>query len=438
MRWRLRYLMFAVSAAMLLIGWTISQRVTPAQGETVTALPADADEVYVPAGQFAMGCSNDLSSVKCDNDAKPIHLVYLDDFFIDRTEVSNADYAACVDAGKCRPPLDDESVTRDPYYGNPAYDDYPVIHVDWWQASGYCAWRGKRLPTEAEWEKAARGTDMRLFPWGNREPDCEQANIALLSGHRCVGDTTPVESYPDGASPYGAINMVGNVREWVNDLYKQYYYSTSPYYNPQGPDYTDKNEHLVRGGSWDDHTDVGSNVWVRIDEANIYYTEAIGFRCARDVVVRPTPTPSPTLTPTPVPSDAGSIGPKGGSLWISYPDHLTVLHVPSDTLTAELDLTVTYTKTRPGGQLHGMDHFFVVSGETFTEPVTLLLGFKNAGGIIAGTADLYRLEAGSWVTNGITLREQSSGHVLAQIEQPGLFGILGQTNRTYLPITIRQ
>jgi formylglycine-generating enzyme required for sulfatase activity len=438
---RTPYSLLIVGVLSALLVWALTLPTGPAQSALVDTAPAmsspTAEEVYVPAGPFARGCSLDFSSVKCDGDARPIHLVYVDAFYIDRTEVSNEKYAECVAAGGCRPPMAIHSNTRPDYYTNPAYRNYPVMHVDWDRAAVYCNWRGQRLPTEAEWEKAARGTDLRLFPWGDGIPDCQMANIAMLDSRSCRGDTTPVDSFPHGASPYGAINMVGNLREWVNDLYETFYYRGTPYYNPQGPEQTDKGEGLVRGGSWADHIDGASNNWARTDESGIYHMEAIGFRCARSAPVAPTPTPTPTPSPTPLPSDVAVVGPQGGMVWIARPGHLTALHVPAGSLASERQLTVTYMQPRPVGDLGGMDHFFTVGEAQFTAPAALLLGFRSSSGIVPGTAGLYRLDGGTWVTSDITVAEQSASHMLAWITQPGTYGILGETNRIYLPVAMR-
>ena len=197
--------------------------------------PIDAVMVTVPAGDFTMGSN--------DDDSKPAHQVYLNAFSIDKYEVTNAQYKQCVDAGKCSPPAKSESRTRNWYYGVPKYNNYPVIYVSWDDAKRYCAWAGKRLPTEAEWEKAARGTDGRIYPWGNSF-DARKLN----SSEGGKGDTTAVGSYPDGASPYGALDMAGNVSEWVADRYDENYYANSPRNNPPGP--SSGLGHVQRGGDW--------------------------------------------------------------------------------------------------------------------------------------------------------------------------------------------
>ena len=238
-------------------------------GETRTRSADGMVEVYVPAGVFSMG-SNDGHS-----DERPVHKVYLDGFWIDRTEVTNGMYAKCVSAGACTAPSSRKSYTRGSYYGNSAYEDYPVIFVDWHQANAYCAWAGARLPSEAEWEKAARGEDGRAYPWGDGSPSCSLANY---SG--CKGDTTEAGSLPDGASPYGALDLAGNVWEWVADWYdRDYYSSQTEWRNPAGP--SSGSRRVLRGGSWDDHGNI-LRASSRSRYAPVFTSyDGLGFRCAR-------------------------------------------------------------------------------------------------------------------------------------------------------------
>jgi formylglycine-generating enzyme required for sulfatase activity len=223
--------------------------------------------VYVPKGEFTMG-----DNVSSDS---PVHTVYLDAFWIDQTEVTNKQYKACVDAGMCELPSSTSSSTHPSYYGNPEFDDFPVIHVNWDKANRYCeVWMGGDLPTEAQWEKAARGTDARIYPWGNDLPIMDLLNFA-----NNIGDTTVVKNYPNTTSFYGTYDMAGNVWEWVNDRYGDtYYQSSTSLNNPLGPE--SGQYRVKRGGAWNYNYD-----FVRLSSRfKNYQSEAdfsIGFRCAR-------------------------------------------------------------------------------------------------------------------------------------------------------------
>ena len=218
--------------------------------------------VYVPAGEFTIGSEGG------DSDEQPIHEVYLNAYWIDKYEVTNGQYAQCVAAGSCSAPGSTGSYTRSSYYGNSQYEDYPVIYVSWYDAEDYCTWAGGRLPSEAEWEKAARGTDERVYPWGDVSPTSQLVNYNTR-------DTKTVGSYPDGASPYGALDMAGNVWEWVADWYGSY--SSGVVSNPQGPSTGDYR--ILRGGSWGNYVE-----GLRASDRDGYYPDYsgyyYGFRCA--------------------------------------------------------------------------------------------------------------------------------------------------------------
>jgi len=262
-----------------------------------------AQMVFVPEGEFVMGSSLEMSrdakklceSSKGDSaraackaaaftDERPAHRVALDAFWIDRTEVTNRQYASCVQAGVCDPPLLNSSFSRTSYYGDPAYDDFPVLNVLWDMAAGYCAWAQARLPTEAEWEYAARGPEDRVYPWGNdfdgsRLNYCD-VNCPLLedpSHNDGYADTSPVGAFASGASWVGAVDMVGNVREWVNDWLGVY--PSGETINPTGP--ATGESKIPRGGSWyDTPDDVRSTN--RGGELLDYWRDNLGFRCVQD------------------------------------------------------------------------------------------------------------------------------------------------------------
>jgi len=263
---------------------------TPGIGSTWTSPMDKMEMVYVPAGSFLMGSSD--ADPLATSEEKPQHSVTLDAFWIDRTEVTQRMYRLCVDAHACGEPTIIDSATRFPYWGDPEgrYEIYPVIHVNWNMAQTYCEWAGRRLPTEAEWEKAARGTDGRLYPWGNDPPNHDLANYDSY-----FGDTLNVGRYPKGASPYGAVDMAGNVDEWVSDWYSATYYEDSPAANPTGPDSGEKK--VLRGGNWYQSKYNGSADLLRAAQRGRFLPampafpddqvglasafDNIGFRCAR-------------------------------------------------------------------------------------------------------------------------------------------------------------
>ena len=221
-------------------------------GVTPTGLPAKTTlhgvpMVLIPAGTFIMGSDAADSYPK----ERPAHEIYLDSYYIDLTEVTNLYYIQCVQEGPCTPPINVNSVNHPSYYSTQfdTYHDYPVINVSWTQSEQYCEWRGGRLPTEAQWEKAARwdqatGTS-RTFPW-----DGLILNDTRTDYGSHLGETTKVGSYPRGASPYGVLDMAGNVAEWVYDWYQDDYYEHSPHDNPLGPD--TGTAKVYRGGSYED------------------------------------------------------------------------------------------------------------------------------------------------------------------------------------------
>lgn len=206
--------------------------------ESVTAI--DAPMVEIPAGEFVMG----FDGTQALEDERPAHRVWLDAYSMDRYETTTAQYGSFL-ASTNRPApwlwrLVDLS----------QHGDRPVIGVDWSDADAYCRWKGKRLPTEAEWEKAARGTDGRLYPWGSQTPTDKLANFALGARFSYSQVLMPVQSYEQGKSPYGLYQAAGNVWEWVSDWYSADYYQQGPDKNPTGPEQGQFK--VLRGGSWSD------------------------------------------------------------------------------------------------------------------------------------------------------------------------------------------
>lgn len=210
------------------------------QSETYTSAVDGMQLIHIPAGEFLMGSS------KYDRDLEtneiPQHSVYLDAFWISQTQVTNAMYARCAAEDACQYSA---GHAINPRYLDPAYADHPLVYVTWQSAMDYCTWSGGRLPTEAEWEKAARGTEGQKFTWGNTSPMLEQVNA-----NNVVGDTTQVGQFLSGASVYGVLDMGGNVREWVWDWYDPYYYQYSPTDNPSGPVSGEKK--VLKGAGYSD------------------------------------------------------------------------------------------------------------------------------------------------------------------------------------------
>jgi len=242
---------------------------------TTNAPPTTSPMVYIPAGWFWMGCSPNDN--QCKDSEKPYHKVYLDAYYIDLNDVTVDEYNKCVNAGGCTQ-LDvndcliwngSSRVKGGSLGAEFQKGNHPVVCVDWNQANSYCQWAGKRLPTEAEWEKAARGTDGRIYPWGN-EWDASKACYNQSS-------TCAVGSYPQGASPYGVLDMAGNVWNWCRDWYDANYYANSPDHNPTGPD--SGSIHVLRGGSFNNLEGMRSSY-----RSDYYFTNGYddrGFRCAR-------------------------------------------------------------------------------------------------------------------------------------------------------------
>ena len=225
--------------------------------------------VAIPAGSFMMGC-NAVVDTQCEADESPYHSVQLSGFSIDKTEVTQAAFQKCVANGICVAP--DNSVTGcnwDPQ----TRADFPVVCVSFVQATAYCESSSRRLPTEAEWERAARGTEGRVYPWGNELPTCERAQSS-----ECGTDVVRVASLASGATPDGIVDMAGNAAEWVSDWYDAAYYQSSPSQDPSGP--ATGVGRVIRGGSF-----FYDATYVRASNRGAQEPAAprfsLGFRCAK-------------------------------------------------------------------------------------------------------------------------------------------------------------
>jgi eukaryotic-like serine/threonine-protein kinase len=320
---------------------------------TLSSFDFDNEMILIPAGEFQMGCDPKQNGGNvCKADTLPLHPVYLDDYYIDKFEVTNAQYAECVNAGYCKA----SSLTSN----DPDYANHPVNYVDYLDAKAYCTWAGKRLPTEAEWEKAARGTSPRAFPWGEQKPDLKLSNFCYSSDlNECYQrGTDEVGSHPDGVSPYGVHDMAGNVSEWVSDYYGAKYYNTSPYENPQGPDAEDSDQMcylagacklqiVLRGGS---HFSTIENITTAFRETVVeggYHM--YGIRCASDTQfpepnkVKPAPTTScPGAPPQRLKIDmVGQVCTKSDPLRLrkspEKAEDNTIVSVPTGTLFGVID-----------------------------------------------------------------------------------------------------
>lgn len=221
---------------------------------------------------FFLGSTED--DLYAEEDEFPANYIYLDAYWMDKTEVTNLMYQMCVRDGDCNPPAKLHSYTRDWYYGNPEFQNFPVTYMSWTDADIYCNWAERRLPTEAEWEKAARGPNGRIYPWRNNSPSQN-----LLNYNSFYGDFTEVGYFPDGASFYVILDMAGNVWEWVQDYYQTDYYERISLINPTGPPET--SVRVLRGGSV-----INSEGKVRATnrDANdpALHGGAFGIRCAMD------------------------------------------------------------------------------------------------------------------------------------------------------------
>jgi formylglycine-generating enzyme required for sulfatase activity len=247
----------------------VNEQLRQAQQEQLQALTQRGSTVpegmvLIPAGDFWMGAEDGLP------DTRPMHRVYVSTYWLDRHEVTNRQYRQCMESGGCGPTKDHAA------YNDPALADHPVTNVTWSQGRNYCGWRGKRLPTEAEWEKAARGIDGRLYPWGNSD---DMVKARSRPGESTKNGTVPVGSIEFARSPYGVADLVMNASEWVNDWYAEDFYRSSPSRDPQGP--PRGSFKVLRGGEPSDRPLELRASYRGWDDMS-YWGPSVGFRCAQD------------------------------------------------------------------------------------------------------------------------------------------------------------
>jgi formylglycine-generating enzyme required for sulfatase activity len=270
---RLRIVLFGFPAILLFAAWVLPveaqlDKLRKQRKEAQTVQGDDAPMAAIPAGEFWMGVDGMIGL----EDERPRHEVWLDAYQMDIYEVTVARYARFLAASNREPPSYWETVKL------AEHGDRPVIGVDWADADAYCKWAGKRLPTEAEWEKAARGTDERQYPWGNQKPTSDLANYALGARFSYSQVLMPVGKYGRAASPYGLFEMGGNVWEWTQDWYDGAYYAKSPRKNPIGAEQGQFK--VLRGGSWSDMAKY-MLTYGRFKLLPATRNSYTGFRCAK-------------------------------------------------------------------------------------------------------------------------------------------------------------
>jgi formylglycine-generating enzyme required for sulfatase activity len=242
--------------------------------------------VLIPEGVFTMGYNIKNKNEWGDTDEGPVHKVFLKPYYIDRYEVSAFQFSKFLNHHQKKAYLYFQTglgVTIEKvgglFFPRPGLSNYPANRVSWYGADAYCRWVNKRLPTEAEWEKASRGTDGRIFPWGDEFPTNNRVTFRRKFNRLGFKALEKIDSMPDGRSPYGIHHMAGNVWEWVNDWYGDIYYEESPYANPKGPD--SGTSKVLRGGNWYYKAYYMRTTYRFNDKPDIFKNWQ-GFRCAKD------------------------------------------------------------------------------------------------------------------------------------------------------------